>query len=113
MSADNVQPALFGRPPSDWPAGRVELAVQESITDARFPAAYAGAAMLAVELARAVDVAARRADPWAVAQAGRDLSAHLARLLLDPASREDGPGDKLDELLRELSTPTTGDRVEP
>lgn len=61
-----------------------------------------GVKALAVALGHAVDVGLNRQDPYAVSQAGRDLSAVLARMRLDPVSRGAG-GDAFDELARELA----------
>jgi hypothetical protein len=61
-----------------------------------------GVKALAVALGQAVDVGLTRQDPYAVSQAGRDLSAVLARMRLDPVSRGAG-GDAFDELARELA----------
>lgn len=74
-------------------ARRVERAVRQSV-DAALAADKldreldAGAAALAVELARAVDVAAGRKDPYGVEAAGRGLRDQLMRLRLDPESRK-------------------------
>lgn len=93
------------------PVGRVEQLVADAITagvdaghvDAKLDA---GAAGLAVSLARAVDLGAR--DPYAVAAAGRELSALLARLRLDPESREGEPnaGGEVEDWLRRVTEAT-------
>jgi hypothetical protein len=87
-------------------AGRVEQLVARAIT-AGVEAGVVddqldqGAAALAVSLARAVDLGAR--DPYAVAAAGRELSALLARLRLDPEARDrDGAGNVAGEAARWL-----------
>lgn len=89
------------------PVGRVEQLVARAIdaaveADVLDPALDQGAAALAVSLARAVDLGAR--DPYAVAAAGRELSALLARLRLDPESRdpERGAGGVAGEAARWL-----------
>lgn len=74
---------LYGR------VRRVEQAVADSIEAANLDDRDKGAAALARELARAVDVASGRNDPYGVAQAANPLREQLARLNLDPASRED------------------------
>ncbi len=89
-------------------AGRVEQLVAAAIT-AGVAAGHLddqldqGAAALAVSLARAVDLGAR--DPYAVAAAGRELSALLARLKLDPESREDtgGPAGEVEAWLSRVT----------
>lgn len=67
--------------------GRVESAVRAAIAAAALDDRDGGAAELAAASGRAVDVAVMRNDPYAVAQAGRELSAQLTRLRLDPQSR--------------------------
>lgn len=81
------------------PVGRVErltaAALADGITrgvlDKGLDQAAAG---LAVALARAVDRGAH--DPYAVAAAGRELSALLARLRMDPESRDSGDASGFD-----------------
>lgn len=72
---------------------RVEQAVAASVAAATLDAKDAGAAALAVELARAVDVASMRNDPYGIAQAATPLREQLIRLKLDPASRGDTAND--------------------
>jgi hypothetical protein len=74
-------------------SGRVEAAVRESVEAAKLPALDRGAAALAVELARAVDLGSIRHDPYAVAQAAGPLREQLMRLRLDPAARQDATHD--------------------
>lgn len=82
---------LRGRP------GRCELAVSRSLAIARVEGKVDqlddGACALAVELARAVDIANRRTDPFAAAAAGRELREQLGRLRLDPGSRGEARTD--------------------
>ena len=73
---------LYGKP------RRVEQATQAAVESARLDDRDKAAAALAVELGRAVDVAATRKDPYGVATAARELREPLTRLRLDPASRE-------------------------
>lgn len=67
--------------------GKVERAVRAAVAAAALDDRDGGAAELAAASARAVDVAVMRSDPYAVAQAGRELSAQLTRLRLDPQAR--------------------------
>jgi hypothetical protein len=89
-------------------AGRVEQLVARSIDKAGLDERDAGAAALAVSMARAVDRGAH--DPYAVAAVGRELSALLARLKLDPVSRDGagtgGVGDQAAEWLSRVTEPT-------
>lgn len=73
---------LYGR------VRRVEQATAEAVAAARLDDVDKAGAALAVELARAVDVASGRKDPYGVATAARELRETLTRLRLDPASRE-------------------------
>ena len=84
-------------------ARRVERAVRQSVDAAQLDKLDAGAAALAVELARAVDVASGRKDPYGVEAAGRGLREQLVRLRLDPEARHqesgnDGISSWLDQL---------------
>lgn len=83
-------------------AAALTAAVTQGVVDADLDQ---GAAALAVSLARAVDMGSR--DPYAVAAAGRELSALLARLRLDPESRasENGVGDQVQEWLDRVTKP--------
>lgn len=83
--------------------GRVELAVAAAVEAAALAAVDGGAGALAVECARAVDVASVRQDPYGVAAAGRELREQLARLLLDPASRAGGPSGDVEAFLAEMA----------
>lgn len=89
------------------PAGRVETATLAAVDAAQLDARDAAAAALAVELARAVDLAALGRSPtYAVSTAARELRECLTRLQLDPASRGTPTSDPLDDLLRQLATPS-------
>lgn len=83
-------------------ARRVESAVRQACESADLDDVDKGAAAVACELARAVDVASGRQDPYGVATAARELREQLSRLNLDPASRKDtgnaGAGNWLDVL---------------
>lgn len=83
--------------------GRVEQQVAAAVKAAALAPVDAGAAALAVESARAVDVASVRQDPYGVAAAGRELAAQLAALKLTPASREGGPTGDVERFLAELA----------
>lgn len=83
--------------------GRVEAAVSRSVAAARLAAVDEGAGALAIEAARAVDLASHRRDPYGVAAAARELREQLARVLLDPASRQGGPGADVEAFLAELA----------
>lgn len=87
MSGDDA--ALFGADEvSDGRLGATERAVREALNAAALDKRDHGAAELAAQLARAVDVASTvRRDPYAVAAAGRELQAVLTRLRLDPTAR--------------------------
>jgi len=84
-------------------AGRVELAVTRSVAAAKLSAVDEGAGALAIEAARAVDIASTRSDPYGVAAAARELREQLARVRLDPASREGGPAGDVERFLAELA----------
>lgn len=103
------QLVLLGPAPTHAPAGRVELAVAKAVDAARLADVDAGAGAVAIELGRSLDVAARRADPWAAAAVSRELREQLSRLRMDPAAREAGVDGELERLLRDLGTPTAGD----
>lgn len=75
---------LYGKP------RRVEAALRAAVEAADLDDVDAGGGALAVELARAVDVASGRQDPYGVAAAARELREQLTRLGMDPASRKDG-----------------------
>lgn len=83
--------------------GRVEEAVARSVAAAALAAVDEGAGALAIEAARAVDLASHRRDPYGVAAAARELREQLARVLLDPASRQGGPSGDVEAFLAELS----------
>lgn len=81
--------ALFGADEvADALIGPTERAVRSALQGASLDARDHGIAELAAQLARSVDIASNvRRDPYAVAAAGRELSAVLQRLRLDPTSR--------------------------
>jgi hypothetical protein len=83
--------------------GNVEAAVRRAIKAAALAAVDEGAAELAAAKARAVDIAVTRSDPYGVAAAGRELREQLARLRLDPASREGGPSGDVEAFLAQLA----------
>lgn len=92
--------------------GRVERAFLAAVEAAQacetLEAADAGLAALAVELARACDVASRKQDPYGVAAAGRELREVASRLKLDPSARGASTGGSLDDFLRDLASPDAG-----
>lgn len=92
--------------------GRVERAFTAAVDAGRRDGTIAdvdgGLAALAVELARGVDVASRKSDPYGVAAAGRELREVASRLKLDPTSRGGANDDGLAEFLRGLSAPDAG-----
>lgn len=80
--------------------GAVAAALEAEMIDRKLDAALG---VLAVEVARAVDVAAARRDPYGVTTTARELRAILARLGLDPAARSDKAADDgLERLLADL-----------
>lgn len=86
---------LYGKP------RRVERATEEALEAASLSPLDKAAGAVARELARAVDVASGRRDPYGVATAARELREQLIRLRLDPMSREgaaDGFAAWLDSL---------------
>lgn len=95
------QPALdgladaqsFGGKPGAMTAatrGAVAAGLEGGRIDRKLDAALG---VLAVELARALDLSAARRDPYGVTTVSRELRAVLARLGLDPAARAEGtPG---------------------
>lgn len=100
FDVDSVAPAGRG-------VGRVERATLESVRAAGLESTDAAAAALAVELARAVDVAATGRSPaYAVSTAARELRECLIRLRLDPTSRGASAADPVSEFLASLATPT-------
>ena len=93
---------LYGKP------RRVERAVRASIDAAKLDQLDGGAAALAVELARAVDVASGRKDPYGVEAAGRGLREQLVRLRLDPEARKDSGNDGISSWLDQLGPDAPG-----
>lgn len=96
--------ALFGADEvKDQIIGPTERAVRKALKAAALDDRDHGAGELAAQLARAVDVASRvRRDPYAVAAAGRELSAVLTRLRLDPVSRLGNDASAVEEFLAGL-----------
>lgn len=84
----------------DATRGSIAAALDLDMIDGKLDAALG---VLAVEVARAVEVSARRQDPYGVTTAARELRAILARLGLDPAARTDKANDDgLGKLLADL-----------
>lgn len=81
--------ALFGADAvRDQIIGPTERAVRKSLQAASLDTRDEGAAELAAQLARSVDVASNvRRDPYAVAAAARELQTALAALRLTPVAR--------------------------
>lgn len=78
-------------PAAALPTGRVERAVAGSIRAGREAAAnplLAGTETLARELARGIDIAAAKADPYALAQLGPKLLDVLTTLQLVPQQQK-------------------------
>lgn len=100
MSADDQLPGLEVPESS---AGRVERTVRAALTAAALDTRDHGAGELAAGLARAVDLALNRRDPYAVAQAGRELRETLTRLRMDPVAREGNDAGALQTFLDGLS----------
>lgn len=97
------------------PQGAVEAAVRRAVQAAELEAQDGGAAATAIGLARGLDLALGRRDPYAVAAMGKPLTEQLSRLHLDPEARgkrrPDGPADDpwdrlVDELAGELKRDT-------
>jgi hypothetical protein len=88
------------------PVGDVERAVRASIKDAALDDRDGAAAELAASLARAVDLAHGRRDPYAVATVGRELRETLIRLRLDPTSRLGNDAGNVATWLERISNPT-------
>lgn len=95
--------------------GSVQRAVEASIAAAREAGRLGlieGAlSAVAIEQGRAVDLAVRRHDPYAISQTARALLSILDRLGLAPTPGPAAPagGDALDAFLAGLSGPTVGD----
>jgi len=100
--------ALFST--DDVPQGQVgatERAVRAACKAAALDERDRGAAELAAQLARAVDVGSRvRRDPYAVAAAGRELAAVLQRLRLDPTARAGNDASDIETFLQSLNEAT-------
>ncbi|MFJ2869818.1 hypothetical protein [Streptomyces sp. NPDC087298] len=89
--------------PEKRTVGRVEAAVSRQVRAVRRTGAdpaRAGVEAIARELARAMDTAGARLDPYAVAQVTPKLLDVLDRL-----TPKDAEGDDLADLLADLSTP--------
>jgi hypothetical protein len=85
--------------------GRTELAVRSSIAAAHLDNRDGGAAELAAQAARAVDLAHNRRDPYAVAACVRELREVLTRLRLDPVARLGNDAGEVQRFLESLGTP--------
>jgi len=104
VSADTVAGEaveLFALPaPAAAKAGAVELATRRALDVAQLAPALEGLAELAIAAAKAVDVASRKADPYAIAAAGRELRETFAKLGIGAvAVPTAGAGDDLAGLL--------------
>lgn len=104
--------ALMGPERAGSVRAAVRAAADEAIKRGDLDAVDGAVIAVAVALGQAVDVGLTRQDPYAVSQAGRDLSAVLARMRLDPVSRGAG-GDAFDELSRELARVTGSGSTSP
>ncbi|MET8603074.1 hypothetical protein ABZV92_05975 [Streptomyces rubiginosohelvolus] len=101
-------PAQSGAPMGDGAAerrtvGRVEAAVSRQVRALRRDGAdpaRVGVEAIARELARAMDTAGARLDPYAVAQVTPKLLAVLDRL-----TPKEGDDDALNDLLADMSAP--------
>lgn len=101
MTEQPELPGLITSGRDHLPVGPVEKAVAASVQAAGLDPSDFGAALVAVSLARAMDRAGGERKPaYAVAAVARELREQLARLKLDPASRDGG--DEQDEAMREL-----------
>lgn len=89
------------------PAGSVEAAVRRAVQAAELDPRDVGAAEAAAGLARGLDLALGRRDPYAVAAIGKPLTEQLARLHLDPEARgqrrEAVAADPWDQLVEDLA----------
>lgn len=96
-------------------AGSVQRAVEASIEAARgggrLGLIEGALSAVAIEQGRAVDLAVRRHDPYAISQTTRALLSILDRLGLAPTPAPATPagGDALDAFLAGLSGPQVGD----
>lgn len=102
MSADEQ---LAGLELPEQPHGSLEAAVRASVRAAALDDRDAGAGELAAMAARFVDLSGRRRDPYAGAATVRECREQLARLRLDPASRQGNDAGQLEAWLRELAQP--------
>ena len=102
------QAGLFADPATrrDRTERNVSAAILAARKDHQLTTLDDGLASLARDLARAVDQATLKRDPYGVAAASRELREVLARLGLDPRARNVGPADDLAAALRELAAPT-------
>lgn len=85
------------------PTRATEAAVRAALVEANLDARDRGTGELAAGLARAVDLGLARRDPYAVAAAGRELSTVLARLRMDPESRDAQDDDPFLAFQRQLA----------
>lgn len=81
--------------PAEAPAGAgpVERATRRALAAAALPATSEGLGELAIAAAAAVDVAARKRDPYAIAAAGRELRETFGRLGVGAAAPTGNPDD--------------------
>lgn len=103
MSADEQ---LDGLELPEAKARATEAAVRASVAAAQLEDRDRGAGELAIQQARAVDLGMTRRDPYAVAAAGRELSAQLQRLRLDPVSRLGNDAGDVATWLEALANPS-------
>ncbi len=106
---DDVRPYAAG--PGAM-ARAVEASVEAARATGRLGLIEVALSALAVEQARAVDLAAGRRDPYAVTQASRALLSILDRLGLAPSPSAPAPSaeaDGLEAFLSGLRGPTVGD----
>lgn len=100
------------RPASGSMARAVESSIAAARDAGRLGAIEFAISALAVEQARALDLAAGRRDPYAMTQASRALLSILDRLGLAPAAAPAAPtpgGGELDAFLAGLRGPQVGD----
>lgn len=115
---EHVEP-LFPEPPR---ARREQLRVERAVSDAIRAGQRAGGvdaksdaglSALARELARAVDVAGAKKDPYGTAAVSRELREVLSKLGLTPAARNLGATDAAAAFLESLATPSAPDQPDP
>lgn len=109
---DDMDPLPFEVPTRK--AGPMEQAVvkslQQAVDDGQLRPTDHAMGQLAVEAARAVDLAIMRNDAYAFPQPAAQLRETLIRLRLDPFGRTDlgGPDDPFAKFLAGLDSPTHG-----